>query len=175
MRWTALLALLLIGCAGQSSVAPPAGPAVAEFQSVPGGVRLSFPASWEPVSDDTLLTLTPSDDASGGNRLKIEKPNLPPHIPGLIPLGAVAAGFVADLRQRYNDVEMADPTDVNLAGSAGKRITAVCQGNELTTVTAILCVHGDAVYIIEAETDAAHTAAANEALDVIVRSWNWLE
>jgi hypothetical protein len=176
MRYTPLLALLLIGCAGPTpGTSNDANPAAIEFQSVPGKVQFNYPASWQPMTDQTLLTLTPADDPSGRNRLMIEKPDLPPHIPGLIPLGAVAAGFVADLRGRYNDVQLADPVDRQVAGSAAKEISAACQSDVLVDVTAILCVHGDAVYILEAQTDAAHASAANEALDMIIQSWSWLQ
>src|SRR5687768_2920171 len=71
------------------------------------GVRLSYPPAWTAVpSDDFVLRLVPAgaaDDAASPS-VSLDVPKLPPHIPGLIPLGSVVRGYVNDLKKNHPDV-----------------------------------------------------------------------
>jgi hypothetical protein len=173
-----LLLALAMGCAVQK---PPAAivfdPANPSFQSQPHHVRFSYPSTWHPVHDDTVLTLVPSAESSIGQHvLVVEQPDLPFHIPGLIPLPSVESGFVDDQKKRYKQVAVAQSTDHPLAGSNGREVVARgLRDGKPVVVMALLCVHGDAVYLVVATTDSAGEKSARDAFDEIVKSFQWID
>lgn len=172
------LLMLIAGCADLPIVSRPDPPAASVwFASSAGHVRFAYPASWHPAADDTILTLIPAGESSIGRRaVTIDDPALPPHLPGLIPLKLVAGGFVADLKSRYKQALVSQPVDRSVAGSPGCQISAAGTGSAGdVVVTAILCVHGDAVYVIQAVSDPASAPAARRALDTVVDSIQWMD
>jgi hypothetical protein len=102
-------------------------------------------------------------------------PDLPFHIPGLIPLSAVEQGFVADVKRRYNHAIVDPPADRLIDGQTARLIRARQDGVPGAVVLALLCVHGDRVYVIDAETDIAGASAAQAAFDTVVDSWQWID
>jgi hypothetical protein len=177
-----LAAAVAAGCAAQpvattrpiSSTAP-AG--VTWFQDAKSQMRFAYPDSWHPVKDDTVLTLVPAGESKIGlHTLVIDEPDLPPHFPGLIPLGLVEAGFVADVQSRYKQVTLTPSTERLLAGVKGRFVQAKGQGEQgERVVVALLCVRGDHVFLINAETDAAGAAAARQAFETVVNSMQWMD
>lgn len=173
-----LLLVLAIGCAAQKP--PPAiviDPANPTFQSQPHHVRFSYPPSWHPVADDTVLTLIPAGETSIGKHvLVVQQPALPFHIPGWIPLPSVESGFVDDLKKRYKQLTVAESTDHPLAGYDGRQVVAKgLRDGQPVVVMALLCVHGDAVYLVVATTDSDGEKSAREAFDRVVSSFRWID
>ena len=106
----------------------------------------------------------------------IDEPDLPPHLPGFIPLGLVEAGFVADVQSRYKQVVLAPSTERLLAGVKGRFVQAKGQGPlGQVVVVAFLCVRGDHVFLIDAETDAAGADSARAAFETVVNSMQWMD
>jgi len=171
------------GCAAQpvattrptTTIAAMAG--VTWFQDATSQMRFAYPDSWHPVKDDTVLTLVPAGESKiGMHTVVIDEPDLPPHFPGLIPLGLVEAGFVADVQSRYKQVTLTPSTERLLAGVKGRFVQAKGRGDlGERVVVALLCVRGDHVFLIDAETDAAGAAAARAAFETVVSSMQWTD
>jgi hypothetical protein len=179
MTWRSIslaLAVAAAGCTAHRSAPSLPADGVA-FSSATGHVSFAYPKSWHPAADDSLLTLIPASEKSlGRNHLAIDMPNLPPHIPFLIPLGSVESGFVDDLKKRYKDVKVDPSRDRSLDGAAGREVTA--RGSDETgpvAVKAVVCVKGDHVYLIVAETDASGAAAALRAFNMVADSLHWTD
>ena len=60
------------------------------------GIALALPAGWTArASRDYVLELEPAGALGAGRReISVDVPDLPPHIPGLIPMGLVKNGYV---------------------------------------------------------------------------------
>ena len=147
------------------------------FESDRGHVRFEYPASWHPVQDDTLLTLVPvGETAIGTHTLAVDMPDLPLRIPGLIPLGLVENGFVADVKNRYKEVVVDESAARIVDGLTGRQVFLHGMGKDgPRVVKAFLCVRGDHVYVIDAETDAALESQAQEAYLKVVGTIQWMD
>jgi hypothetical protein len=178
MRLWSLGLLGILGCAVQSPhPAAATRPGVVWVTNQSGGLRFAYPNSWHPIADDTVLTLVPVDESKIGlHTLVVEVPDLPPHIPFFIPLPLVVSGFVADLKKRYKEVTLLDSADLAVAGSPGHWIRASGRRSAGDVIVlALLCVHGDRVYVIDAESDPAGADAAKAAFDRVVNSIQWMD
>src|SRR5436190_2081500 len=91
----------------EASEKDPAGGAAGgagKFERPDLGVRLEWPEGWaQHKSADFVLLLRPAakgrgDEASAPS-LSLDVPDLPPHIPGMIPIGSVRNGYLDDLRK----------------------------------------------------------------------------
>jgi hypothetical protein len=146
------------------------------YESRDAKMRFSYPVTWHSVPGETTLTLEPiGQPVIELCNVVVDYPALPMHFPGMINLNAVQFGFVADLRSRYNKVKVT-ASDAILAGEPSRRLTAIAEHKEgAVDVNVILCVRNDAVYVIDSEADVADEPAAKAAMDMIVKSWKWLE
>jgi hypothetical protein len=146
------------------------------FASQSENIRFVYPPNWHPVKDDTILTLVPAGQNTIGRRhLVVDTPDLPLHIPGLIPLGLVVGGFEDDLKKRYKDVAIDPVTDTQVGGQAARQVTA--RGRDEigdVVVVALLCVKGDRVYLVDAETALADADDAARAFATVVKSIQWM-
>ena len=59
-------------------------------------------------------------DGDKAPAVSLEVPKLPPHIPGLIPLGSVVGGYIDDLKKQHPGVKVDDPS-TNPANGRGRR------------------------------------------------------
>src|SRR5688572_17346357 len=114
---------------GETSLSPSTQPAgrATEFASREHGIRLSYPADWEAVqySDpEYILVLVPSASEAERNNpvVSLDVPKLPPHIPGLIPLGMVVNGYADDLKKQYPGVKVNPPVSTKVAGANARRV-----------------------------------------------------
>jgi len=150
-------------------------PALTDFQSTPNGLAFKYPSAWKPGSGDVLLTLVPVRDPTHGNRdISVDVPKLPPHIPGLIPIGMVESGYEDDLKKRYSDLRLKPPQPQAMPASAARRVHATGRDQSgLWAIDTVVAVHGDHVYIISAETDVPAAGEASQAVDTMMRTWKW--
>jgi hypothetical protein len=137
------------------------------------GIQLSYPSGWSPVpSDELVLRLAPP--SASKTVVSIDVPKLPPHIPGLIPLGAVVNGYVDDLKKQDPHVNVEQPVEIKVAGANARRVgsTRTVDGSPLVE-DAVLTVHGDRVYIFRANSESSGQQDARNALDALIDSVQW--
>ncbi len=165
-----LLALLMFstGCRTHS-VAQPAAPLPASAEFASHGVRLRYAPPWSPA-DNANYVLMLVDPARPGLTISLDVPKLPPHVPGLIPLGMVVNGYVDDLKKQHPGVAVSDALATRVAGANAKRVRSTWDSQ---SEEAVLTVHGDRVYILRANSPVADAASATELLDAILGSVKW--
>ena len=156
---------------GLSSAGPTTRPVSAP------GVSLSYPESWREVgSTDYALRLVPREAPDDSDVfVSLEIPKLPPHIPGLIPLGSVVSGYVDDMRKQHADVQVEPAAAMKLAGVNARRVFSTwpaATGKELSE-DAVLTVRGDRVYIFRANADKPNRETARRGLDALLESVQW--
>lgn len=181
----AMVALALSAAAGcQKHVAKaedtdglssPAGPTTRPF-SAPG-VSLAYPESWREVSSaDYALQLVPHDAKDDSDvSITVEIPILPPHIPGLIPLGSVANGYIDDMKQQHAGVEVAPAIGTKIAGAGARRVVSTWKAADGKSLfeDAVLTVKGDRVFIFRVNADDSSRDRASKALDSLLESIKW--
>ena len=183
----AMVALGLGG--GCSRRRPPARPtpspatAPAATQPFPGGtfsrpnvgVRLDWPAGWaERPSQEFVLLLVGAGGGDLAPSISLDVPSLPPHIPGLIPIGSVRSGYLDDLRKPVGRIRTTDLAPPAVGATARfVRSTWTDEDGRAWQESALLIVHADRVYILRGRSLAAEEDATRAAFDEIVRSLKW--
>ena len=187
-----LLLVAIAGCARKPTTPPHASadtlatttaPAAVEVTSTPHGVRLSYPSDWEPVpSGEYVLKLVAAngpeaDDTTFGTAaMSLDVPRLPPHIPGLIPLGLVVNGYLDDLKAQAPDSRVDDSSQTTLAGRPARRVRSTRTADGRPQVEdAVLTTHGDRVYILRLVADARDYARARDAFEAVLASVRWMD
>src|SRR4051794_19545355 len=67
------------------------------FQDPQHGFAVRYPANWTLRQDpENVFTADARANDETGPELSIAVPNLPPHVPGMVPLGSVQSGYVDD-------------------------------------------------------------------------------
>jgi hypothetical protein len=109
--------------------------------------------------------------------ISLDVPELPFHIPGLIPMGAVRSGYLDDLRKQVGAITVEDLPAPDVGGAAARLVRSSWRPAPGQTVreTALLLVHGDRVYILRARADAATDDQTRTAFDGIVQSMRWVK
>lgn len=151
-------------------------PGTSEFASERHGIRFTYPSNWSARPDaDLVLRLAPAgmgDDSAAS--VSLDVPKLPPHIPGMIPLGMVVDGYRDDLKKQRAGIQIDDPVATKVAGANARRVRSAWQeGGQTRVEIAVLTVHGDRVYIFRANADGADEADAGAALDSILSAVSW--
>jgi hypothetical protein len=143
------------------------------------GLRLDLPQGWvQRRSQDYELVLHRAGkggDDAGAPSVSLDVPDLPPHIPGMIPIGSVRKGYLDDLRKSVGDIKTTDLTPTSIPASAERmvRSTWTDSAKKPAQETALMLVHADRVYIFRARSGASDEAATREAFDSLVRSLGW--
>jgi hypothetical protein len=147
-------------------------PAATPVEFAVKGVRLTYPSTWSTSpSDDYVLLLVKGRDASQES-ISVEIPKLPPHLPGMIPLGLVVNGYVNDMKKQHPGVAVSQPVPMRVDGAAAKRVRSKWGGG---AEDAVLAVHGDNVYIFRASgLDAKQDDSdAAQAFIAVLQSVKW--
>jgi hypothetical protein len=161
-------------------VAAPATTTPAVFARPTLGIQLAYPAGWGagPSTEyELLLRPARSGDASD-TCISLDVPDLPFHLPGMIPIGAVRSGYLDDLRKQAPSLATEDLTPPDVGASSSRFVRSRWMtggGGEAMEETALLMVRGDRVYILRARSDAGHSAETRAAFDGVVRSVRWIK
>jgi len=178
---------LLVGCGSRTTAAPgvsadqPAdagavGPTV--FSSKPLGVELTIPAGWisHPSVDHVLMLIYPPANEPPDCSISLDVPDLPVHLPGLIPIGMVKNGYIDDLRKKFPQVQIEQDPAAEIPHAEARLVRSTWQDNgRRCHETALLMVHGDHVYILRANADAARYGGTVAAFDAIAKSIRWIK
>ena len=109
--------------------------------------------------------------------LSLEVPKLPPHVPGMIPIGSVRNGYVDDLCKSVGKLQTSDLTPPPLPSASVRLVRSTWSGadGQARQETALLAVHADRVYILRARSLTADEKGARDAFDAVVRSIQWVK
>jgi hypothetical protein len=138
------------------------------------GVRLDWPAGWvQRPSDDFVLFLA-RQGGDGSSTVSLDVPDLPPHIPGMIPVGSVRGGYLDDLRKAAGTIKTSDLSPPTVPGASERfvRSTWTDAAGEWQE-TALLLVHADRVYILRARSKTSDEQATRAAFDEVLKSLQW--
>jgi len=178
--WVIALPPLLLGCRAKTAshpVMPVArNQAVSStFVSEQFAVELAIPSQWASKhSADYILLLTPQEPGGSGMSISLEVPDLPMHIPGLIPIGLVKNGYVDDLRKQHPDLQVQEQTPPKIAHAEMRLVECTwTDGGQTQHETALLIVHGDHVYILRVEAANKDYAHARAVFDAVAQSIHW--
>lgn len=157
-------------------------PHLVEFVSPEHGIRLSYPAELRPADppeEGFILWLIPAVPGAERDELvvSVDVPKLPPHIPGLIPLGSVVRGYLEDLKEKHPDVTWTEPASMKVAGASARVVRSAWDEPDGTSRVeeAVLTVHGDRVYIFRGN-QRVHDESVELALPLlhqVVSSVRW--
>jgi hypothetical protein len=140
------------------------------------GVQLSYGGDWHATdhAEYALVIVPEGAGKSSDVSVTVEVPDLPPHIPGMIPLGRVVKGSIDDIKKEHADAHVEAPTTTKVAGTNARRVVTTwsADGKELAE-DAVLTVHGDHVYIFRANADQPNRDRASHELDQLLESVRW--
>jgi hypothetical protein len=159
----------------QPAAPSPLVPPAVAFEDRSTGIRLEYPGDWQPREHgDYALRIAPAGQASAGAEITLDIPALPPHLPGMIPLGLVEKGYVDDLKQSFPGLRVEERSDHRVPGAHARLVRSAWQadGGERAEV-ALLMVHGDHVYILRLTGPAGDVASARPIFDQTSRSIRW--
>jgi hypothetical protein len=178
----ALLACPVAGCRRTPHPTPaatlPATEAVNHFESRKLGIALSYPPGWVKLeSKDYALVLAPISLAgAAGPSISLDVPELPFHLPGMIPIALVKNGYLDDLRKQYGQIETQEQPAPQIERAETRLVHSEYAVNgKLFTEKALLLIHGDRVYILRATAEADGAAPAFAAHKAIAKSLTWLK
>ena len=142
-------------------------------------MRLSYPAVWIPKeSKEYELLLLPSNTAAQDATfplISLDIPDLPPHFPGMIPIGLVKNGYLDDLKKELGKtVPLTQEDSPKLAGAQGRMLRSTWSdkdGHRMAD-TALVLIHADRVYILRARFG-VDDRTTPQAFDEIVKSIQW--
>lgn len=170
----------LPGSATTAAVTSSTAPTIRTFESTAKKIRLSYPANWtaRPSKDYVLVAAPPDGDASpsAGRSISLDVPDLPPHIPGLIPMGRVEKGYVDDLKEQWPGLRVEESTSQPVAGTQARRVRSTWQtGGRARVELALIMIHADRVYIVRANGDADTQDEVRQVFDTVVGSIEWVK
>lgn len=145
------------------------------WDNSPKGIKLRYPADWQPRKNpDYELMLLPPGASKDDRRITVDIPDLPPHLPFMIQMGRVEHDYVQDLKKDHPDLQVQDSVGANVPDSNAKLIRSYWHQNGTTYHdTVLLIIHASAVYILDAQCDEADLNATRSAFDSIRGSIVW--
>jgi hypothetical protein len=176
---TTCLSLAVAGCPPQPAPLATTAPATQNsnvYDSAKFGLKLTEPAGYSPKpSDDVdLLLVPPNSPAPPIDSLSLEVPDLPIHIPGLIPLNMVVSGYIDDLKKAHANLTIDQNQTYTIPDAKAWIVQSHWPDSKTTDMeSTILIVHGDHVYILRADADAAGKAKTLKDYDAFVKSLQW--
>jgi hypothetical protein len=160
---------------------PPTAPSPAASTSAGGtfdrpdlGVRLDWPAGWVKQPSDDFVLLLARRGGDGSSTLSLDVPDLPPHIPGMIPIGSVRGGYLDDLRKAAGTIKTSDLPPAAVPGASERLVRSTwTDATGEWQETALLMVHADRVYILRGRSKTSDEPATRAAFDAAAGSLRW--
>ena len=139
------------------------------------GVRLTYPADWHPKKNpDFELMLLPAGARTDEPRITLDVPELPPHLPWMIQMNRIEHDYVADLKKAHADLKVDEASDVKIPNTVARLVRCSWRQNDQPhDDVALLMIHANAVYILDARADQPQMQKARDAFDAIRASMQW--
>ncbi len=183
---TAFAAVMLLLPTACRAASPATGPtsapsATVHVDAANFAFSTDYAAGWVAIKkeDTYALALVPAGhekdtDRSQAASLDVEVPKLPTHIPGMIPIGSVANGYVDDLKKHYGTVTVDERIVCTLAGVSGRRVVSSMKNHDKAwRDIAVMVCRNDRVYILSADCAAEDFAKTKADFDGVVNAWKW--
>ena len=150
-----------------------------EYESRTGHFSLRYPSGWSGRStkDYTLLLERAHSEASA--RVTVDVPYIPPHLPGMMTMTLVVNGYIDDLKTRLSDFTIVQRGDDTLAGAPAQRLLmtgreqAGDRPGEQRRIAALIAIHDEQVYILQADATPEQIESARLAMAGITAAWVW--
>ena len=163
---------------GPISVAsgPASRPTLISFGGEKLGIAFDYPGTWTAHdSKDYELLINPPGDPPG-RCISLDVPDLPFHIPGLIPIGSVQGGYVDDLKKQHGAVQITQLAAPSLGKCSVRMVRCTGHTGDNNWIDlAVLVVHADRVYVLRASTDTAGESETRSVFDAVIRSIRWVK
>jgi hypothetical protein len=159
----------LVSSTAISSTAPTTQPT--SFVAPSLGVSVSWPPGWttKPSQDYVLMLVS-----AAGQSISLDVPDLPVHLPGMIPIGLVKNGYLDDLRKHVGKLDIVEESSPEIPHAKARFVhSSWSNGDHSFIEIALLLVHADRVYIIRADSSAERYQDTRTAFDAVVRSLQW--
>ena len=164
-----------IEAAAEPAAASTSAPSLVLWDKSAKGIKLKYPADWQPKKNpDYELMLLPAGASKDDRRITVDIPDLPPHLPFMIQMGRVEHDYIQDLKKDHPDLQVQDSVVVKLPESNAKLVRS--QWRQNGTVyhdVALLVIHASAVFIVDAETGEADLPITRSAFDLMTGSIVW--
>jgi hypothetical protein len=176
------LSLAVGGCpprpapAPHPMASPPATQSSNQYDNPQAGLKLTEPAGYsvKPSADYDLLLVPPNAPATPVDFLSLEIPDLPVHIPGFIPLNMVVSGYIDDMKKSHPNLTVDQNQPYSIPDAKASMVQSHWPDGKTTdSQSAILIVHGDHVFILRANADAAGRAQTLKDYDAFIKSLQW--
>jgi hypothetical protein len=145
------------------------------FREPRTGVQVEYPPGWErhPSAEFALL-IAPPGVSPADAQVSLDIPDLPPHIPGLIPLGMVRNGYADDVKKAHPGAEVADLPARSIAGAKARETLATWgDGGTAYTERALIVVRGDNVYIVRGTSRSDLEQPTRAGFEAVAGSLAW--
>ncbi len=138
------------------------------------GLKISLPGGWDSKPNqgkDAVLSLVASKQPQ--RKIVLDVPHLPPHIPGLIPMGAVESGYIDDLKKQHQGLKVEETADRAVASAKARFVRTSWPGSPPGAKVTLIIIRGDTIYILAADSDQEGVAATRAAFDQMAGSIAW--
>ena len=138
-------------------------------------MRLKYPSDWRAKKNpDYELMLLPPASNSDDRRITMDIPDLPPHLPWMIQMNRIEHDYLQDLRKKHPDLKEESAVDAHVSNSKSRLVRSSWhQNGKAYADVALLIIHSDGVYILDAQTDAEQLQPTRAAFDLIESSLQW--
>lgn len=164
-----------IEAAAQPAAASTSAPSTVLWDKSAKGIKLKYPADWQPKKNpDYELMLLPAGASKDDRRITVDIPDLPPHLPFMIQMGRVEHDYIQDLKKDHPDLQVQDSVGVKMPESNAKLVRS--QWHQNGTVyhdVALLIIHASAVFIVDAQSGEAELPSTRSTFDSMTKSIIW--
>ena len=107
-------------------------------------------------------------------RITVDIPVLPPHMPWMIQMNRMEHDYLDDLKKSHPDMKLIDATDEKLPNTTARLVRSSWRENGIIhDDVALLMIHANAVYILDARADEKHLPSTRKTFDSIEASIQW--
>ena len=148
------------------------------YSSKKFGIQVQYPTGWVArANKDYEAFLVPAAldaKAEPTANISLDIPELPLHIPGMIPMGLTKDGYLDDLKKEFGTITTVEK-DHSLPASTAKMLTSTWQKDGKTfRDKALVIIHNDHVYILRARSE-GDEKAIEAAFDQMVGTLQWIK
>jgi hypothetical protein len=153
---------------------PTSAPTSVEWDRSAKGVKIKYPADWKPKRSPDYELMLLHAGATKEDRITVDIPDLPPHLPFMIRMSRIEHDYFEDLKKEHPDLQQKKASDISLPDAQARLVESTWHANKQAYDDVVLLViHASNVYIFDAQADDADLTATRAAFDSIKASIQW--